>query len=244
MTTKIAIISALALMLASCGSTGEQDPKTSSAKETTTTASETVSISESVPEEEITIADSSEIMAETEAPETKQPIVTTEIHELDDSTTETKLILDVQKEEETVNVSVVKEMVGNDPQSYIDQILTEDGVISAELKDDGSVDVVFTKERYIKACEDMLQSSKGIIDNLLEKGDYTTITSITYNDDLSEIYVSLSDYNAYQNSMDSLFKWQLGATAGLYHKFLQDNATIMIHYLDQGGNEYASESLY
>jgi transcriptional/translational regulatory protein YebC/TACO1 len=135
-------------------------------------------------------------------------------------------------------------MVGNDPQSYIDQILTEDGVISAELKDDGSVDVVFTKERYIKACEDMLQSSKGIIDNLLEKGDYTTITSITYNDDLSEIYVSLSDYNAYQNSMDSLFKWQLGATAGLYHKFLQDNATIMIHYLDQGGNEYASESLY
>lgn len=238
MTKKIAIISALALMLASCGSTGEQDPKISSTKETTTTASETVSISESVPED-ITIADSSEIMKETEASGEKQPIVTTEIHEFDDSTTETKLI-----EEETVKVSVVKEMVGNDPQSYIDQILTEDGVISAELKDDGSVDVTFTKERYIKACEDMLQSSKGIIDNMLEKGNYTTITSITYNDDLSEIYVSLSDYNAYQNSMDSLFKWQLGATAGLYHKFLQDDATIMIHYLDQGGNEYASESLY
>jgi hypothetical protein len=258
MTTKIAIISALALMLASCGSTGEQDPKTSSTKETTT-ASETVSISESVPEEitlkdvnhwatqdiwnkgfcdidsyvkrgkdstgkdmdiEFTISSLKKAMAKkdiynefihnnyadyeqlllswdkmieqtdilfekvtTETPRpndesyefssdlfyqyymsfysecnspTKGTAVTTTTEKAESEapeTTTTKIeeedpVTEPEPEDEpTVLVTLPQTMVGNDPESYIKMVRIEDGVISAELNDDGTVDIVYTEKK-------------------------------------------------------------------------------------------------
>ena len=244
MNKKMVLISVLALMLASCGSTtGEQDSKASTTKETTTTTttSETISILESVPE-----VDSSEDMTETKA-----PIVTTELHNEDESlppnefeVTETKTLLEIEEEKKTVKASMSKDMIGSDPQNYINALLNEDGVIAAEINAEGGVDIVYTEEKYTEVCNKYKQSSQDIIDRMLDRGTYSTITSISYNDDLTEIYVTLTDYDAYQNSTDHFFKWQLGATAGLYHKFLQDDADVMIYYLDQDGYEYASESLY
>lgn len=356
MTKKIAIISALALMLASCGSTGEQDPKISSTKETTTTASETVSISESVTEEEITLRDvqnwatadiwnkgfcdigyyvktgkdstgrdidiefsisnlknamakkdiynefihnnyadyeqlliswdkmieQTDILFEKVTTETPRPndesyefsndlfhqyfmsfysecnsptkgtaVTTKEKAESEAPETTTTTTTKIEEEdpvtepedEPTVLVTLPQTMVGNDPESYIKMARAEDGVISAELNDDGTVDIVYTEKKYTQICDEALTSSTDIIDRMLEKGNYTTITSITYNDDLTEFFVTVTDYNAYQSSMDSAFKIQLSICVGMYHAFLQDNATIIIHYLDQSGNEYDFEEL-
>lgn len=174
--------------------------------------------------------------AESEASETTT--TTTVKIEEEDPVTEPE-----SEEEPTVLVTLPQTMVGNDPESYIKMARTEDGVISAELNDDGTVDIVYTEKKYTQICDEALTSSTDIIDRMLEKGNYTTITSITYNEDLTEFFVTVTDYNAYQSSMDSAFKIQLSICAGMYHAFLQDDATIIIHYLDQGGNEYDFEEL-
>ncbi len=355
MTKKIAIISALALMLASCGSTGEQDPKTSSTKETTTTASETVSISESVPEEEITLRDvqnwatsdiwnkgfcdigyyvktgkdatgrdidiefsinnlkiamvkkdiynefihnnyadyeqlllswdkmieQTDILFEKVTTETPRPsddtyefssdlfkqyymsfysecnslskgssvVITktetkaTETTAPEESEPETATTTAEPEEEPTRKIVIVKELFGDDPQNYINQTLNEDGVIFAELNNDGNAEITLTEEKYNEFRDALEVSTRQSVDELLDKGNYSTIDSITYNDELTDFYVTLADYDAYQNSMDSVFKLQIGLSVGFYHTALQEDNTLTIHYLDQSGNEITSEVL-
>lgn len=351
MNKKIVMISILALMLASCGSTGQQNPKTSSTKETTTTAAETVSISESVPEEEITLRDvqnwattdiwnkgfcdigyyvrtgkdatgkdididfsinnlktamekkngynefihnnyadyeqlllswdkmieQTDILFEKVTTETPRPndesyefsndlfrqyymsfysecnsptkgsaVTTTEKIETEapeDSVPETTTTTAAPEEEPTKKIVIVKELFGDDPQNYINQVLNEDGVISAELNDDGNVEITYTKEKYIEFRDALEVSTRQSVDELLDKGNYSTIDSITYNDELTDFYVMLTDYDAYQNSMDSVFRLQIGLSVGFYHTALQEDNTLTIHYLDQSGNEITSEVL-
>ena len=341
MTKKIAIISALALMLASCGSTGEQDPKTSSTKETTTTTAETVSISESVPEEEITLRDvqnwaTSDIWnkgfcdigyyVKTGKDATGRDIdiefsisnlknamekkdiynefihnnyadyeqlllswdkmieqtdnlfekVTTETPRPSDDTyefssdlfhqyymsfysecnslskgssvvitkTETKATETTAPEEvKTEKLLMVKEVVGDDPQAFIDQTLAEDGILSAELNDDGSVAVVCTKEKYIEYRNNLNQTSKDSITEKVQEGTYPTVTAVSFDDELTEFYITVSDYDAFKNGTDVYFTWQIALSAGFYHATLYEDTTLILHYLDQDGNEIASEEL-
>lgn len=354
MTKKIAIISALALMLASCGSTGEQDPKTSSTKETTTTASETVSILESVPEEitlkdvnhwatqdiwnkgfcdidsyvkrgkdstgkdmdiEFTISSLKKAMekkdsynefihnnyadyeqlllswdkmieqtdilfekVKTEIPRpsddtyefssdlfhqyfmsfysecnslskgnsviiTKTETKTTETTAPEESEPETTTTTAEPEEVKTEKLLMVKEVVGDDPQAFIDQTLAEDGILSAELNDDGSVAVVCTKEKYIEYRNNLNQTSKDSITEKVQEGTYPTVTAVSFDDELTEFYITVSDYDAFKNGTDVYFTWQIALSAGFYHATLYEDTTLILHYLDQDGNEIASEEL-
>lgn len=357
MTKKIAIISALALMLASCGSTGEQDPKTSSTKETTTTASETVSISESVPEEitlndvnhwatqdiwnkgfcdidsyvkrgkdstgkdmdiEFTISslkkamekkdsyneflhttydsnpdyeqlllswdkmiEQTDILFEKVTTETPRPsddtyefnndlfiqyymsfysecnslskgssvIITktetkaTETTAPEESEPETTTTTTEPEEVKTEKLLMVKEIVGDDPQAFINAILAEDGILSADQNDDGSVTIVCTEEKYIEYRDSYKQSSKDTISGNVQEGKYPTVTAVSYDDDLYEFYITVTDYDAFMNGPDVSLKWQIAFSAGFYHTSLYEDNTLILHYLDQDGNEIASEEL-
>ncbi|GEM_PF-3118498 len=353
MTKKIAIISALALMLASCGSTGEQDPNTSSTKETTTTASETVSILENVPEEEITLRDVQnwatsdiwdkgfcdigyyvktgkdatgrdidiefsisnlknamvkkdiyneflhnnyadceqlllswdkmieqtdilfeKVTAETPRPSddtyefssdlfhqyfmsfysecnslskgssviiTKTEAKTTETTAPKESEPETTTTTAKPEEAKTEKLLMVKEVVGDDPQAFIDQTLAEDGILSAELNDDGSVTIVCTEERYIEYRDSCRQSSRDTISGKVQEGKYPTVTAVSYDDDLYEFYITVTDYDAFINGPDVSLKWQIAFSAGFYHTAFYKDNTLTLHYLDQNGNEITSE---
>ncbi|MCR5020295.1 hypothetical protein [Ruminococcus sp.] len=350
MTKKIALISSLALMLASCGSTGEQDPKISTNKETTTTASETVSISESVLEEEITLRDvqnwatsdiwnkgfcdigyyvktgkdstgrdidiefsinnlkiamgkkdiyneflhnnyadyeqlllswdkmieQTDILFEKVTTETPRPndesyefnndlfhqyymsfysecnsptkgaAVTTaektETEKPEESVPETTTTAEPE-EVKTEKLLAAKEIVGDDPQAFINAILAEDDVLSADQNDDGSVTIVCTEEKYIEYCDSYRQSSRNTISGKVQEGKYPTVTAVSYDDDLYEFYITVTDYDAFINGPDVSFKWQIAFSAGFYHAALYKDNTLTLHYLDQNGNEITSEVL-
>lgn len=247
---------ALALAASGCGKTTEASSDTksslaslSSGGSESSSVAETVAKADESSEPETTSALVSEAPAETSAPETSKPVVVSEEKDEADLSsnpnvfTETQKLVDVEAEESTVSVSLSQVAVGGDPQAYADNLRGEDGVLSAEPNADGGVDVVFTEEKYISSCENVKNSAMEIIDGMLNKNSYSTITSIAYNDELTDFYVTVTDQDAYNNSMDSFFKLQVGIAAGMYHTYRQDNAVLTVHMLDQNGNEFLTETL-
>ena len=229
----------------SCGNTNAQDNEITTTASTTTEATTTTTTTTTT----VTTTTKPETTTTTTV-ETSKPMVESKINSEgedlssnDTVQTKTQKTVEIDKSDETVMITLRSSLVGDDPQAYIDKIKDDDGVVSAEFNENGDIDIVFTKEKYKKACEDMKLACQESIDKMVESGQYPTISEITYNSDLTDFYVKVPDYEAYSKSMDGFANLAIKIVAETYHMYLQDDAVLYVHLVDQDGNEIDTKEL-
>lgn len=143
---------------------------------------------------------------------------------------------------DTVTLTLKSVIVGDEVDDLISLPDENDNVLSINVNEDGSVTIVCTREYYEEALQKAKEECSRIMDEIVPKGDYPTITNIEYNDDFTEFYITVTDEESYNNSLDSMFMFYVYYAAGIYHAYAQtQDVTITVHMIDQNNNEFATE---
>ena len=232
----------------SCGKTETQDAVSTTTTAVTTTNTPTTTTGTTTTTTVTTTAKpdtTTTTTAETTNPRVESKVNTDgeDLSSNDMVQTKTEKKFDIEEDKEDVTITIPVNWVGDDPQAYIDKMKNDEGVISAEFNDEGNIDIVFTKQKYKEACEQMKLACEESIDKMISSGQYRTISEITYNSDLTDFYVKVTDYDEYSNSMDGMANFAIKIVAGTYHMYLQDDATLYIHLVDQDGNEIETKEI-
>ncbi len=116
----------------------------------------------------------------------------------------------------------------------VKQILTQDGVKSAETAEDGSVRIVMTKEGHKKALEDLKKSIEEMGKNIQNDENSDTVTKLDFADDYSKASITVSSEEDYKTSNDNFQIFSLGLKMLHYRRYSGDeNAKVNIDLIDE-----------
>lgn len=106
-----------------------------------------------------------------------------------------------------VDITISAEMInalfadsGQSMEEYLATATKTEGIKNAVLNPDGSVTITMTKEMYEQSLAKMKAGLDESIKTILET-EGTSIKSITYNNDVTEITITLADKTTYQTNM-------------------------------------------
>ena len=125
------------------------------------------------------------------------------------------------------------------------QILNQEGVISAETAEDGSLNIVMTKDGHKKTLEQLKKSVKDAADEMQKDGGSDSIKKVTVNDDLSEAEITVSSEEDFKASSDNFQVFALGLKMLYYRRYNGDeNAKATIKLRDEKTNEIFDTKVY
>lgn len=187
--------------------------------------------------------------SETTTEETTEPEATTE----SEATTETvaesnkseeesseERDLEVEQNGDTTTITVPASLI-TDLDATIAEAEADDGIVSYTVNDDGSVTYVYTSETYQANMAEMRDSFESTVSEALSSGTYQTIVSITGDDDLKNVDITVSSQQEYESSMDGLIMIGLYVYTGYYQVFCgeSENYSTVFHIIDNStGSEF------
>ena len=125
------------------------------------------------------------------------------------------------------------------------QILNQEGVISAETAEDGSLNIVMTKEGHKKTLEQLKKSVKDAADEMQKDGGSDSIKKVTVNEDLSEAEITVSSEEDFKASSDNFQVFALGLKMLYYRRYNGDeSAKATIKLRDEKTNEIFDTKIY
>ena len=125
------------------------------------------------------------------------------------------------------------------------QIINQEGVISAETAEDGSLDIVMTKDGHKKTLEQLKQSVRDAAEEMQKDGSSDSIKKVTLNEALSEAEITVSSEEDFKASSDNFQVFALGLKMLYYRRYNGDesaNATIKLR--DEKTNEIFDTKIY
>ncbi|MBQ5321347.1 MAG: hypothetical protein J6K88_04765 [Oscillospiraceae bacterium] len=123
-----------------------------------------------------------------------------------------------------VQITINKEFIGlmSTEEKPFDYTLTQEqkekGFIDIKKNDDGSATYVIEKKDYENFISEFKAITRQTLDELVSKNTYSSIKSITYNDDFSKIVIT-ADEKSFENSLDSFAILSCGLSSCMYQMF-------------------------
>ncbi len=125
------------------------------------------------------------------------------------------------------------------------QILNQEGVISAETAEDGSLNIVMTKDGHKKTLEQLKKSVQDAADEMQKDGGSDSIKKVTVNEDLSEAEITVSSKEDFKASSDNFQVFALGLKMLYYRRYNgDDSAKATIKLRDEKTNEIFDTKIY
>lgn len=182
------------------------------------------------------------VPATTAAPETTEPPATEAAPEA--PTEASPDTVEVDKGLLTVELTIPASYFGDMDMSTFDTdaYVAENGFLSADLDENGSLVVVMTKAKQSEILDDMTDSIDDMIAGYTTAEDTAYIKEITYGKDFTSFTMSV-DREAYENTFDAT-AISLVISAGFYQMFAGVEAHVDFIVLDAATGETISSTTY
>ncbi len=121
----------------------------------------------------------------------------------------------------TVNLTIPVEFLELSSEPFDYKLTKENkanGFTSIKKNSDGSATYTIKEKEYKKFINNLKSETKKAIDELILDDTLSTVKTIKYNDNLSEIIITVEKEN-YENSFESLIETSCGLTACLYQMY-------------------------
>lgn len=155
--------------------------------------------------------------------------------------------IEVDKGLLNVEITLPASLVGEDGMEDFEASVKETVDSDITLNDDGSVTVKMSKSDHKKMLEELKEEFVASVDSIIEDESFVTIQDITYNKDLTNIQMIVSDQESFENSFDGFATLSLGIGSLFYQAFDGKDLTkdiITIEIVDQSTNETIHEIIY
>ena len=155
--------------------------------------------------------------------------------------------IEVDKGLLNVEITLPASLVGEDGMEDFEASMKETVDSDITLNDDGSVTVKMSKSDHKKMLEELKEEFVASVDSIIEDESFVTIQDITYNKDLTNIQMIVSDQESFENSFDGFATLSLGIGSLFYQAFDGKDLTkdkITIEIVDQSTNETIHEIIY
>lgn len=155
--------------------------------------------------------------------------------------------IEVDKGLLNVEITLPASLVGEDGMEDFEASMKETVDSDITLNDDGSVTVKMSKSDHKKMLEELKEEFVASVDSIIEDESFVTIQDITYNKDLTNIQMIVSDQESFENSFDGFATLSLGIGSLFYQAFDGKDLTkdkITIEIVDQSINETIHEIIY
>lgn len=143
----------------------------------------------------------------------------------------------------TVDITVPASMFSEESPATdeLSQEQKDKGFKSAKLNDDGSVTYTMDKSAFKDYKEELKKSSEDSLNSL--SNDYPCISNVGYNDNLSEIKISVNR-SEYENGMNFLCITQAGFIANIYQAYTNETIKSEIKVIDKDTDEVIESATY
>src|SRR5690554_2264199 len=140
------------------------------------------------------------------------------------------------EEPEDVTITIPTYMFENDDDrdSVIDE-MKADGIEDTEINEDGSLTLKISASDHQEMMSELEDSLLESYDEIVEAGDFQSLQEITYNDDYTELTITVNQ-TLFANSVDAFAVFGLGLTTFIYQIYdgtPADEVTITIDLEDQ-----------
>lgn len=155
--------------------------------------------------------------------------------------------IEVDKGLLNVEITLPASLVGEEGMEDFEASMKETVDSDITLNDDGSVTVKMSKSDHKKMLEELKEEFVASVDSIIEDESFVTIQDITYNKDLTNIQMIVSDQESFENSFDGFATLSLGIGSLFYQAFDGKDLTkdkITIEIVDQSTNETIHEIIY
>lgn len=155
--------------------------------------------------------------------------------------------IEVDKGLLNVEITLPASLVGEEGMEDFEASMKETVDSDITLNDDGSVTVKMSKSDHKKMLEELKEEFVASVDSIIEDESFVTIQDITYNKDLTNIQMIVSDQESFENSFDGFATLSLGIGSLFYQAFDGKDLTkdkITIEIVDQSINETIHEIIY
>lgn len=155
--------------------------------------------------------------------------------------------IEVDKGLLNVEITLPASLVGEEGMEDFEASVKETVDSDITLNDDGSVTVKMSKSDHKKMLEELKEEFVASVDSIIEDESFVTIQDITYNKDLTNIQMIVSDQESFENSFDGFATLSLGIGSLFYQAFDGKDLTknkITIEIVDQSTNETIHEIIY
>lgn len=155
--------------------------------------------------------------------------------------------IEVDKGLLNVEITLPASLVGEEGMEDFEASMKETVDSDITLNDDGSVTVKMSKSDHKKMLEELKEEFVASVDSIIEDESFVTIQDITYNKDLTNIQMIVSDQESFENSFDGFATLSLGIGSLFYQAFDGKDLTkdkITIEVVDQSTNETIHEIIY
>jgi hypothetical protein len=120
--------------------------------------------------------------------------------------------------QQTVEVTLPSTMVTDETPTDLTQEQKDMGYTELKKNEDGSLTYVIDADQYDATREKAKEQAKSDLDGMKTDSKYSTIQDVTYNDDLTEITLVVTNQLDFEQNMEDTFAiLNAGLTASTYH---------------------------
>lgn len=122
----------------------------------------------------------------------------------------------------------------------------DQGIKNVTQNSDGSVTYKMSKADHKKMMEEMKTSVSDTLNGFKNGTDYSSITEVSYNDDFSQIKISV-DKTEYESNMDSFAALAAGFQGMFYQLFdgrKEDDVSVKVDFVDNKTGEILDSTIY